>query len=113
MKKYTIIAVLLSFTIGLAGQKTELKTTIDSVSYSIGMSMYKASTNYNLEIDYEMLTRGILAGAAHDTAWNADSANNYLNHYRLRQRQIEINRQKIGITNQFFFIHIIFFVWCL
>jgi FKBP-type peptidyl-prolyl cis-trans isomerase len=68
-----VLALCFSFN-SFSQKKVKLETRIDSVSYAIGVSMFQSASQFNHEIDYNMVVAGILAASKQEAMMTPEAA---------------------------------------
>lgn len=77
--KYKIVFIALAMfcTLGAYSQKkVKLQSTTDSVSYAIGVSMHEGASQFNHELDYDMVAAGLIAASKGEAIMAPDEARN-------------------------------------
>ena len=77
--KIFLLIILIPGTINMYGQrKVKLKTETDSVSYAIGVSMQSGASQFNHELDFDLVAAGLKAAAAGKAVMGIEDVHEYL-----------------------------------
>jgi FKBP-type peptidyl-prolyl cis-trans isomerase len=106
---FSVLAIICTLN-SYSQKKVKLQTRTDSVSYAIGVSMYEGASQFNHELNYEMIAAAMIAASKKEALMGPEDSKTYIsmvanNENMAKSKQnslegkqfLENNRKKEGV----------------